>query len=174
MRLRHVRAVAVGLGVVLALTGARHSGGGGCSGSSHSSGSSGGSHYDDDTDTDYGSGSHYRSGSDYDDDYDTGGTSDESPGSGGREALQDATVRLVKCVTGKTPYARVEVTNPNTRDGSFWADVAFRDGRKLVKQETWLVEVPAGEKLTTDIEMGVRSPAPAVDRCDVTPQAPAD
>ncbi|MER6343573.1 hypothetical protein ACWC10_18385 [Streptomyces sp. NPDC001595] len=175
MKLRHVRAVAVLLGVTVALTGARHSGGGGCGGGSNSSSSSSGSggttggHYDsdDDYDTDYDS--DYDSGSGYD--YGSGVTPDETSGSGtGGEAagLEDATVKLVDCVTGKAPYARVEITNPNASTAQFAVDVTFENrSGGAVKQETWYLEVRGADTLTADIRMNNTSRAREATHCAV-------
>ncbi|MFJ8534155.1 hypothetical protein [Streptomyces sp. NPDC093591] len=98
MKLRHVRAVAVAVGVVVALTGAKRSSGGGCddsSSSSSSSSSSGGTHYDDDDD-DYAS---------------SGGVSGGSSATATAEATRD--VRIRSCVYDATRgiVARVEATN---------------------------------------------------------------
>ena len=102
-----LKLTAVSALVVLTLTGfstGRSSGGsgdggGGCSSSSQNHDSSS-SHRDDDDDYDAGSGG-------------TGGS-----GGNASTSLRDATVELVTCASQKTPYATVEVTNPNARDES--------------------------------------------------------
>ncbi|MGN9760934.1 hypothetical protein [Streptomyces sp. SD31] len=101
MKLRHVRAVAVVVGVVVALTGAKRSSGGGCDDSSNSgssSSSSGGTHYDDDDD-DYAS---------------SGGVSGGSSATATAEATRD--VRIRSCVYDATRgiVARVEATNTSS------------------------------------------------------------
>lgn len=113
-------------------------GGGGCSSSSQdhdsSSGSGGGSHRDDD------------------DDDDTGG----SGGSGGSTSasLRDATVELLTCVSRKAPYATVEVTNPNTVDGTFTVMVTFDNSTGgTVVEHTQTVDVPAGGTATARVEV---------------------
>jgi hypothetical protein len=145
-------------------------GGGGCSSSSQdhdtssSSSSSGGSSsglgksYDNDDNDD-----------DYDDSY-----GDSSGGeTGSAEArLEPATVRLVKCATVKEPYATVEVTNPNPTDAAFWVDVSFKAANgATVKDETWKVDVPAGDQVTVDVEMARKSLASSVDHCAAEPEA---
>ncbi|MGP4084717.1 hypothetical protein [Streptomyces sp. KR55] len=147
-------------------------GGGGCSSSSQdhdsSSSTSGGGTWsgtdDDDDDLDYGGSS---GGSGYNDSYDDTGTSGSS-GSGSAETLQNASVKLVKCVTGKAPYSRVEITNPNASTATFAVDVTFENrAGGTVKQETWFLEVPGRDKLTVDIESSNRSRAAEVAGCDV-------
>lgn len=101
MKIRHVRAVAVVVGVVVALTGAKRSSGGGCddsSSSSSSSSSSGGTHYDDDGD-DYSS---------------SGGVSGGGSATATAEATRD--VRIRSCVYDATRgvVATVEATNTST------------------------------------------------------------
>ncbi|MCF1600369.1 hypothetical protein [Streptomyces muensis] len=102
MKLRHVRAVAVLVGVVVALTGAKRSHGGGCddsSSSSSSSSSTGGTHYDDD-----------------DDDYSSSGgvSGGGSSATASAEATQD--VRIRSCVYDATRgiVAQVEATNTSS------------------------------------------------------------
>ena len=42
-------------------------------------------------------------------------------------ALRDGTAVLVSCATKATPYATVEVTNPNSRQAAFEVEFAFGD-----------------------------------------------
>ncbi|MFI9614531.1 hypothetical protein ACIHCM_23170 [Streptomyces sp. NPDC052023] len=183
LRGRKLKLTAVAASVVLTLTGfstGRHSGGtgggggggGGCSSSGQdhdgSSSTSGGgawsgsdAHDGYDDDDDYGGSS---GGSGYDDSYDGSG----SGGPDSAEPLRDASVRPVKCATGKAPYSRVEVTNPNASTATFAVDVSFEDREGgLVKQETWYVEVAGGDRLTVDIESSNISRAGEVAGCDV-------
>ncbi|WP_329337955.1 hypothetical protein OG866_24915 [Streptomyces sp. NBC_00663] len=120
MKLRHVRAVAVFVGVVVALTGARHSSGAGCSGhssnsdsSSHSSTGGGSTHYDDDDDSVSGSGS----------DSGSGGVSETTLG----EPTQDLTIAECKVENGSL-VADVRATNSSTAETySYMFQVAFKD-----------------------------------------------
>ncbi|MEV5435116.1 hypothetical protein AB0K80_03630 [Streptomyces sp. NPDC052682] len=184
-----LKLTAVSALVVLALTGfstGRHHGGGhggGCSSSQQdhdsSSSSGGGGAYKEDDDHDAGYDAGYGGG--YGGGYGTGsggsGTGEPGDGSGSVSAgrLEPATVRLLKCATVKEPYATVEVTNPNGVDAAFWVAVSFRDAKNgTLKDETWRVDVPAGDKLTVDVEMSNRSMASSVDHCVVEPQAEPD
>ncbi|GAA4808672.1 hypothetical protein GCM10023220_43980 [Streptomyces ziwulingensis] len=116
--------------------------GGGCSSSSqdhdNSSSTSGGSAYKDDDE--YG---------DYDD------TSTPGSGSGGStvSVLQDATVKLVSCASADRPYATVEVTNPNSRSGTFSASVDFLDATHTTPLDFGYVDVtvPAGATRTAKV-----------------------
>ena len=88
-------------------TSGRHSGGGGCSSSEqdHDASRSSGTHR-----------THRRSTP----------TASSTGGSGGT-ALDEATVVLVHCATTTKPYSTVEVTNPNSRKGTFHVQVVFVD-----------------------------------------------
>ncbi|GAB2976414.1 hypothetical protein GCM10023080_046320 [Streptomyces pseudoechinosporeus] len=183
--------------VVLALTGfstGRHghgggsggSGGGGCSSSSQDHGSSssttsGGS---------YGSGSDDDSDDSYDDSYDDSGSTSTSgggsstrrpgyrstptPSSTGTSSaeLEDGTAKLVSCATATTPYATVEVTNPNKREAEFQVWVTFYDaeGTLLLSNNSPVVTVPAKGKATTQVTLGKRFLA-SVDHCEADPEA---
>ncbi|MEH0420553.1 hypothetical protein [Streptomyces sp. B21-083] len=180
--------------VVLALTGfssGRHghgrsskgSGGGGCSsssqnhgGSSTSSGStsgsgSSGSYRSDDDDSTYGSGSNTSGGG-------SGYTqrpgyrstpSSSSTGSG--SALKAGTAKLVSCATASTPYATVEIANPNRRRADFQAWVTFYDaeGTLLIRTRSGMVTVPTKGKANTEVKLGQRFLA-SVDYCQVDQQ----
>ncbi|WP_409471382.1 hypothetical protein [Streptomyces sp. HC307] len=145
-------------------------GGGGCSSSSQdhdsSSSTSGGGTWSgtDDDDDDYGGTS---GSSGYSDSYGDDNTG-SSGSSGSAETLRNASVKRVKCVTGKAPYSRVEITNPNASTATFAVDVTFENrAGGTVKQETWFLEVPGRDKLTVDIESSNRSRAAEVAGCDV-------
>lgn len=144
MKLRHVRAVAVFVGVVVALTGARHSHGGGCSGSdSHSSSSSSGG---------YGGGSthHY---DDDDDDYGTGSTSGGTRSSGSAETRD---VKIDRCENDpdRGLVARVSATNSDAlRTYSYTFTVTFKDsgGRELDKATSGILTVEPGATESVDV-----------------------
>ncbi|MEV5549583.1 hypothetical protein AB0L35_26170 [Streptomyces sp. NPDC052309] len=168
---RALRFTAVSALVVLTLTGfstgrghgggSGDGGGGGCSSSgqdhdSSSSSSSGGGgyrdhDYDDDTydDETYGSG---------------GGGSDSTP-------LEDATVELVTCATKTTPYATVEVTNPNTTEGTFTVTVDFLDAAGDPVDSAYTdVTVPAGTTKTAEVQLD-ETYLPLLDHCEPAPEA---
>ncbi|MGV9426629.1 hypothetical protein ACWDO7_20375 [Streptomyces sp. NPDC003656] len=120
------------------------------SGSSSSSGSGGGSTYDpdDDTDDSYGSSTGgYRTPR-------THRPTSTATGSG-RGAVEDGTVELVSCASATTPYAVVEVTNPNKREVRYTAVVHFLDGSgtelRVGRAE---VDVPARGSAKTRVQIG--------------------
>ncbi|MFJ8821462.1 hypothetical protein ACIREE_06725 [Streptomyces sp. NPDC102467] len=199
---RGLKLTAVAAMVVLALTGfstgrghghsrghSSGSGGGGCSsssqshdsssnsstsgGSSSSSGSSGssGSTYDDDDDL-YGSDSSGSSG---------GSSYTRRPGypstptssaSGNGRSTQDGTARLIKCADAKTPYATVEVRNPNSKSVRFDVHVTFVDAYgSTVSALFHEVKVPGKGKVTTKVPVGGDDPDAVVDHCEVNPDA---
>ncbi|MFI2910807.1 hypothetical protein ACG2OD_21560 [Streptomyces sp. PDY-4] len=168
-----LRLTAVSALVVLALTGFStgrghggghgDGGGGGCSSSSQnhdSSSSGGGTHRDYDYDDD-----------DADDDYGTSG----SGGSGGSASMspQDATVELVGCASAKTPYATVEVTNPNASAGVFTVTLTFRDstGAEVVSRSEE-VDVPANATMTAQVDVEDSTNLPRIADCSPDPYAP--
>ncbi|WP_028808347.1 hypothetical protein [Streptomyces canus] len=86
-------------------------------------------------------------------------------------ALQDGTALVVSCATEATPYATVEVTNPNSRRATFEVEFAFQDatGRALdsaVKQ----VSVPARGSSNVQVKAG-RAVIAKLDHCRVEPEA---
>ncbi|MFI8088439.1 hypothetical protein ACIF9R_08965 [Streptomyces sp. NPDC086080] len=154
--------------VVLALTGFStgrgHGGssgdGGGCSSSSQnhdsSSGSGGGSHrYDDDDDDEGGTGG--------------GGDAGDAPSSS-----TVATVDLLTCASKDNPYATVQVTNPHATDGVFTVTVTFEDtsGAEVVTR-TQAVAVPAGDTVTTEMNVETVDDVTRIADCDPVPYAPA-
>ncbi|MEU1037257.1 hypothetical protein ACFYP4_26390 [Streptomyces sp. NPDC005551] len=198
---RSLKFAAVLVMVVLALTGfssgrgrggGSHSGGGGggCSSSSQnhdssSSSTSGGGSYSSGS-TSSGSTS---SSDDYDDD-DTYGSSSTSGGStsggyhrrpnhrstsssgSGSKSLEDAKARLVSCATKKTPYATVEVSNPNARKGTFTVAVEFLDENDIsVTSGYERVTIPASGKETVRVKVGGSGLVDSVDHCEVDPAA---
>ncbi|MFE3036370.1 hypothetical protein ACFXKY_32540 [Streptomyces canus] len=86
-------------------------------------------------------------------------------------ALQDGTALLVSCATEATPYATVEVTNPNSRRATFEVRFAFQDatGRAL-DSEVKQVEVPARGTSNVQVRAG-RSVIAKLDHCRVEPEA---
>ncbi|MFH8800462.1 hypothetical protein ACH4F6_12815 [Streptomyces sp. NPDC017936] len=179
---RRLRLTAVAALVVLALTGfstgrghgsSSHGGGdggggGGCSSSrqDHDSSSSSGGSSSSGT-----SGSHY---DDYDDDYTDDDHGDGTgSGSGGSSALQDAEAVLVGCAGEETPYATVEVTNPNAVAGTFTVNVGFYDARgDTVVLGSADVDVPANGTATGRVEVGDSKLLPRIDDCEVDLYAP--
>lgn len=142
VKIRHVRAVAVAVCVMVALTGARRSHGGGCddSSSSHSSSSSsGGSTYYDD-----------------DDDYDTGSSSGGgAQASAGPSAESTGDVKIETCEYDVTRglVARVRATNSSaTTTYSYTFDVTFKDstGTTLDTVTSGILTVDAGATKTVD------------------------
>ncbi|WP_048581301.1 hypothetical protein [Streptomyces viridochromogenes] len=141
MKLRHVRAVAVVVGVVVVLTGAKRSHGGGCddsSSSSSSSSSTGGTHYDDD-----------------DDDYSSsGGVSGGGSATASAEATRD--VRIRSCVYDATRgiVATVEATNTSSiTTYSYEFGVTFKDpsGTPLRTSASTIPYVSADSTETLDV-----------------------
>lgn len=135
--------------------------GGGCSSSSQNHDSSSGS----------GSGSHR----DYDDD-DTDTDTDDTGGGGEGtfSSLQDATVELLTCVSRKAPYATVEVTNPNTVDGTFTVEVTFDNSTGgTVVTRTEKVDVPAGGTATARVDVDSTKYVPRIHDCLPSPYATA-
>ncbi|MFJ3337068.1 hypothetical protein [Streptomyces sp. NPDC086766] len=183
-----LRLTAVSALVVLSLTGfssgrghghghghGYHGGGsGGCSSSSQdhdsSSSTTGGVSKDDGTDDSYGGS--YGSGS-HRDRYDT--DDDQGSGSGtSTPALRDATAKLVSCAAPKTPYATVEVANPNGSDGTFAVTVSFRDaGNDEIASRTAEAEVPAFGKATVRVPLPGDDRVARTDHCALDPAAPA-
>jgi hypothetical protein len=155
MKLRHVRAVAIAVGVVVALTGARGSGGGGCSSSdsssssSSSSGGSSGGHYDDDDDVDV-----------HVPDVDTGtssggATSDATSGSGSSaEAASDLEIDNCAYDEARGLVARVTATNSSpTTSYTYDFTVIFKDpsGATIKSTTDSISYVPAAESRTQDV-----------------------
>ncbi|WP_143071774.1 hypothetical protein [Streptomyces radiopugnans] len=155
MRLRHVRAVAVTVVVLVALTGARKSDGGGCSG-------------DDDSGSG-GSSSSSSGGGDF------GGTSGGTGGSGGgkqQKVMREITVLHCGVDEAGELVARLEIENTGRMDMDYSATVAFEDARGASRGTAVLkdFEVPAGETLATDAGGGAYTgPSDGAEtlRCDV-------
>jgi hypothetical protein len=85
--------------------------------------------------------------------------------------LQDGTAVLVSCATKTTPYATVEVSNPNSRQATFEVAFSFTDaaGRTLSSGDkqisvsargTSKIQVPAGQAVLAKL-----------DHCWVEPEA---
>lgn len=149
MKLRHVRAVAVAVAVLVVLTGARKSDGGGCgndNNNNHSSSSGGNS-----------SGGHQQNGD--------------------RPAGSD--IRLLDCAFqapgGRTMVAELEVRNGGNSSYTYQAKVSFGSadaaGQELGRGTLVGFTVPAGETRTTEVTAthsgsGAGQPDPL--RCSVT------
>ena len=165
---RIIRFTALLVLTTLALTGfstkhTSHSSGGGCSSS----------HQDHDSSSSPSSGPHGSSG---------GGsyhrrptptpTHHSSPGGGNQGTHQDAKVLLVLCATSGTPYATVQVTNPNRESGRFQVSVTFVDDTGArVTEGTEKVKVDAGRSAIAKVRIGSTDRADAIARCDVNPSA---
>lgn len=156
--------------------------GGGCSSShqshdssSSSSGSSGssGSRYDDDDDSYSGGSSYGGGGTTSGGSYNRGPTHHHTPSSSSTGGtLQDAKVRLISCATQASPYATVEVTNPNSKTVRFSVTVTFMDSADLtVTQESNEVKVRAKGKAITKLQVGGEGLVDSVDHCDLDPYA---
>jgi hypothetical protein len=173
MKLRHVRAVAIAVGVVVALTGARGSGGGGCSGSdsssssSSSSGGTSGGHYDnDDDDVDVpGASTSVSSG---------GATAEASPGSGSSTgAASELEIDDCAYEEARGLVARVTATNSSpTTSYTYHFTVVFKDpsGTTIKSTADSIAYVPAAQSRTRDVATPyVPSGAEATNgTCDVT------
>ncbi|MFJ4204688.1 hypothetical protein ACIP2Y_34370 [Streptomyces sviceus] len=85
--------------------------------------------------------------------------------------LQDGTALVVSCATEATPYATVEVTNPNSRQATFEVEFAFQDatGRAL-DSEVKQVSVPARGTSNVQVKAG-RAVMAKLDHCWVEPEA---
>ncbi|MFD4143015.1 hypothetical protein [Streptomyces sp. NPDC058572] len=154
MKIRHVRAVAVFGIVLIALTGARGSRGGGCDNDSSSSSSSssggsttGGGHYDDDDDIDVTSGGGSASG---------GGDATQTPGAGGVTGPVDARgeVEIDFCSIdpgGSLLRGQLSIDNQSDVDQSYDIKVHFAgDGGEPVVAQLDDVTVAAYSNYTTD------------------------
>ncbi|MFF1263479.1 MULTISPECIES: hypothetical protein [unclassified Streptomyces] len=188
---RGIKLTAVAGILVLALTGfstgrghghsrGHSSGGGGCSSSSQNHGSSSnsstsgggtsGSTYGDDDDVYSGSsGSSGGSGSTRRPRY---RSTPSSSATGNGKSLENGTVRLIKCADAKTPYATVQVSNPNNKSMRFDVHVAFLDMNDgTVEALFYEVKVPAKGKVTAKVPVGGDDLAAEVDHCEVNPEA---
>ncbi|MFI2509416.1 hypothetical protein [Streptomyces sp. NPDC018972] len=154
--------------VVLTLTGFSTGRGGG-SGGDGSGGGCSSSDQNHDSSSSSGGGSHRDH--DDDDDHDTSG----GGGSGDASAsVQDATVELVTCASEASPYATVEVTNPNATDGVFTVTVIFEDTAGAeVAARTQDVDVPANDTATVRVDVGDGTDVTRVAECDPGLYAPA-
>ncbi|MFF6781286.1 hypothetical protein [Streptomyces sp. NPDC012510] len=139
MQSRHVRAVAVFGIAVIALTGARGSGGAGCSGGSSSSSSSSSS----------------SGGSDGGSSTSTGGST--TTGTGGSSASKGAArdLKIETCTYDNGLVARVRATNSSsTSTYTYKFDVEFTDSNGKVlhtAEDGGIASVPAGSSDTLDV-----------------------
>jgi len=154
VKLRHVRVVAVTAVVLVALTGARRSGGGGCSG-----------------DSDSGSSSTSTSGG-----VTSGGSSSGSSGTGGSgtdSATRDVTIADCKVNAERKVVARLRIDNPDAGTAmTYGITVEFKDAQGLSwgTASVFGHRVPAGQVSTVEAEgvyTGGRDGS-EVTRCEVT------
>jgi hypothetical protein len=142
--------------VVLALTG--------FSSGHKSSGRHKSSHSDSDSDSDSGGGC--SSSSQKHDSYTPRTTNTRSS-----STLQDGTAVLVSCATKATPYATVEVSNPNSRQATFEVAFSFTDaaGRTLSSADK---QISVSARGTSKIQVPVGQAVLAkLDHCWVEPEA---
>ncbi|MFJ9147213.1 hypothetical protein ACIRP7_03895 [Streptomyces sp. NPDC102270] len=86
-------------------------------------------------------------------------------------APEDGTARVVSCATTATPYATVEVTNPNSRQATFEVEFAFADAAgKALSSQTKQIKVPARGTSNVQVKAG-RSVLAELDHCQVEPEA---
>ncbi|MET9786195.1 hypothetical protein [Streptomyces canus] len=85
--------------------------------------------------------------------------------------LRDGTALVVSCATKATPYATVEVTNPNSRQATFEVEFAFADAAgKALSSQTKRVTVPA--RGTSNVQVKASPSLLAeLDHCQVEPEA---
>ncbi|MFF3964826.1 hypothetical protein ACFYZI_25085 [Streptomyces griseorubiginosus] len=155
---RVLRFTAVMAAVVLALTGFS-------SGRHHSSGRHKSSHSDSD-----GGGGCSSSRQDHDS-YSTSGGSGGGSSSSRTRVLRDGSARLVRCATRTDPYATAEVTNPNSRAGTFKVSFSFEDkDGHLLSVEYPDVTVPAKGTETVRVKASAAL-LTHLDHCQVEPEA---
>ncbi|WP_328872088.1 hypothetical protein OHT76_19310 [Streptomyces sp. NBC_00287] len=151
LRGRKLKFTAVTALVVLALTGfssGRSSGGSG-DGDSNGGCSSSSQNHDSSTSRD-------------DDDDDSG-----SSGSGSADVAQESTVELVSCATADSPYATVEVTNPNSTSDTVTVVVTFLDAQSsVVDMQTVDEVVPANDTVQVQVDLTDAAAAANVDHCE--------
>ncbi|MGW0423181.1 hypothetical protein [Streptomyces sp. NPDC003015] len=86
-------------------------------------------------------------------------------------ALEDGTARVVSCATTATPYATVEVTNPNGRQATFEVEFAFADAAgKPLSSQTKQIKVPARGTSNVQVKAG-QAVLAELDHCQVEPEA---
>jgi len=85
--------------------------------------------------------------------------------------LRDGTALVVSCATKATPYATVEVTNPNSRQATFEVEFAFADAAgKALSSQTKRITVPASGTSNVQVKAG-QSLLAELDHCQVEPEA---
>ncbi|MEU1478202.1 hypothetical protein ACFYZ8_36355 [Streptomyces sp. NPDC001668] len=130
---------------------------------------SGGRHKSSHSDSDSGGGC--SSSSQDHDSYSTGAGSGGSTSSSRTKVLRDASVRLVSCATKADPYSTAEVTNPNSREGTFEVSFSFDDkGGHLLSVEYPKVTVPAKGTETVRVKASAAL-LEHLDHCRVEPEA---
>ncbi|MFI6441524.1 hypothetical protein [Streptomyces sp. NPDC050759] len=85
--------------------------------------------------------------------------------------LRDGTALVVSCATKATPYSTAEVTNPNSRKGTFKVSFSFDDkGGHLLSVEYPEVTVPAKGTATVRVNASAAL-LKHLDHCRVEPEA---
>jgi hypothetical protein len=78
---------------------------------------------------------------------------------------------VVSCATKATPYATVEVTNPNSRQATFEVEFAFADAAgKALSSQTKRITVPASGTSNVQVKAG-QAVLAELDHCQVEPEA---
>ncbi|NEB05013.1 hypothetical protein [Streptomyces sp. SID13726] len=105
------------------------------------------------------------------DSYSTSGGSGGGSSSSRTKVLKDGSVRLVSCATKSDPYSTAEVTNPNSRQGTFKVSFSFddKDGHLLSVEYP---EVTVDAKGTETVRvMASAALLKHLDHCQVEPEA---
>jgi hypothetical protein len=98
-------------------------------------------------------------------------TTSNNSGTRSSSALRDGTARLVSCATRTDPYSTAEVTNPNSRKGTFKVSFSFDDkGGHLLSVEYPEVTVPANGTATVRVNASAAL-LKHLDHCRVEPEA---
>ncbi|MFF0015861.1 hypothetical protein [Streptomyces sp. NPDC005374] len=105
------------------------------------------------------------------DSYSTGAGSSGGSSSSRTKVLRDGSVRLVSCATKTDPYSTAEVTNPNSREGTFKVSFSFDDeSGHLLSVEYPKVTVPAKGTETVRVKASAAL-LKHLDHCQAEPEA---
>ncbi|MEV7735029.1 hypothetical protein AB0O75_23645 [Streptomyces sp. NPDC088921] len=105
------------------------------------------------------------------DSYSTGSGSSGGSSSSRTKVLEHGSARLVSCATRTDPYSTAEVTNPNSRKGTFKVSFSFDDkGGHLLSVEYPEVTVPAKGTATVRVNASAAL-LKHLDHCRVEPEA---
>ncbi|WP_369244346.1 hypothetical protein [Streptomyces sp. R41] len=89
--------------------------------------------------------------------------------------MKDGTAVLIHCASTDDPYATVEVSNPNGREGLFTAKISFKNEHGFTIIDTGdQVSVPAKDKATVRVPVASTGRVDEIDHCEVNPRATAD